>query len=300
MSTKGWRIACAVILGLSLWVATQPASADDSSVLCTTVRPLINGGYSTVLGTYGEGGIRCPRGPWTVQLGWRYTELEQGANPFGILSYDTVLNPEWHLFVTGSVREHIGDYEVDRLPETTLRWTPLPNSFIIPTIDLSAGWISTVVPLAGQTVRTGGLGTLSTQPIPVGSVTLSASYQFGDYFYGSGQSMDYWTGVVSAYTPLSPSTTLGLTYVHQEGFGVSPLVYDFVSYDNLAWASFAAAVSPQVTLTFATEFNINVPGYSGPTREYTITYSKVSEGWSIGVGWYVPTSKPFLLGTLPQ
>jgi len=301
VSIRWSRIPGFLLLAVLLLTLITPARAADPGGLCSKIHPLINGGYSTVLGFYAEGGIRCPSSRWTLQLGWRWTQLEEATNPFIVLTYDTPLSPEWHLSVTGSQREHLGDYEVNRLPEANLLWEPVsPKSFIIPTIDFSAGWFATVLPLEAQTSRTGTVLTISTQPIHISRITLSAIYQLGDYFYGTGKSSSYWLSALSTNMPLSPSIAIGLSYVHQEGFGVSPLVYDSVNYDNFAWAQFTDMLTPKVTLTFATQFNIAVPGYSGPVREYTFSYNKVSEGWSIGVGWYVPTNQPFLFGTLPQ
>lgn len=292
-----------LVLGVLL-LAAGPVHADEPLPpgLCSTVRPLVNGGYSTVLGAYGELGVRCPWGPWTLQVGGRYTTLEHGTEPFTILSYDTALSPIWHLDVTASTREHLGDYEVDRLPEVTLLWTPVlpPNSFVMPSVFVSEGWLQTVLPIEGQTVRSGGILNLSTRPFRIGSVTISANYQLGDYYYATAQNTSYWEGTFNASAPISPSTSIALSYQHNEGFGATPLVFDFVSYDNFVWGSISETLGPNASLTFATQFNINVPGYTGPTREYTLTYTKVSEGWSIGIGWYVPTNEPFILGNLPQ
>ncbi len=297
----GWgRSASVFILGIGLLTATGPALAADPDGLCSKIRPLVNGGYSTVLLLYGEGGIRCSSSPWGLQLGWRYTQLENTTEPFVALSYDTALSPEWHLFVTGSLREHLGDYEVNRLPEATLRWTPpLPNSFIIPTVDFSAGWITTILPLEGQTVRTGVVLTLSTQPLRVAGATLSATYQTAEYFYGTGQNSSFWLGVLSANIPLRPSTAIGLTYIQQGGFGASPLVYDFSGYDQFVLGQVTETINPGAAFTLGAQFNINTPAYPGSVRQYTLAFSKMPEGWSIGIGWYAPRSQPFLFGTFP-
>jgi len=209
-----------------------------------------------------------------------------------------MLSPQWHLSVTGSHREHLGDYEVDRLPEATLRWTPpLPQLFIIPIIDFSAGWINVIEPPVTQTLRTGTVLTLATRPFRLSPVTLSPTFVVGDYLYGTGQTAGYWAGSLTVSVPISPLMSTAVTYVHQEGFGISPLVYDSVGYDNFAFTQFTVAINPAVSLTLGALFNINVPGYSGPVRNLTLAYNRVSEGWSIGIGWYFPANLPYPFGS---
>jgi len=53
-------ISCLLVLGVMLFTTVDPAHADNPAGLCSTLRPLVNAGYSTVLGVYGELGIRCP------------------------------------------------------------------------------------------------------------------------------------------------------------------------------------------------------------------------------------------------
>jgi TonB dependent receptor len=297
---RGWKsfrvLACVLLAGTLGLLFVGPLYGASQDGLCSKIRPLVNGGRSDPLGLWAEAGLRCPSDPWTLQLGYRYTQVSQEANPFVVLSYDHPLNSEWRLFLTGSLREHVGDYEVSRLPEATLRWTPAPGFFVVPTIDFSAGWITSLQPQT-QTTRGGGVVNLGTRPVKILQADIGANWQLGDYFYGTGQSSDYWVGTFNVTLHPTPATSVGLTYLHQEGFGVSPLLYDAVGYDQYVIGQFTVALNPTVLVSLGVTYNL-IPGQPSPVRDVILSYVRPSEGWAIGVGWH-QNGALFLTGTAP-
>jgi hypothetical protein len=296
------RGARALIVGLVLAAlgvvgTAQESRGNDLLSLCPGLRPLVDAGRSDVLGPRAEFGIRCGGTPLNLQMGLRYTGLGQGAMPFAVLSLVYPLSSSLALSVTGSLRERWGDYEINRLPEVTLQWSPASSGFIRPTFTLSAGLIDALQQNT-EAFRAGGTAAFAVTPVRIAGIDFGATVQFGDYAYGTGQGFTYWTGVVSASTQVSPSLQLGVAYIHQEGTGVSPLAYDFVGPDQYLAGQFSLALTPAITISLGGTFN--VPGLPTPMRDLTLSLSRPSQGWSVGVTWHQPSGQAVLIATLPQ
>lgn len=291
---------CALLALLALLAVVgmaREAQAVDLLSICPGLRPLVDAGRSDVLGPWAELGLRCGSGPLSFQTGVRYTGLAQGAAPFAVLSLTYPLAPSLALNLTGSLRERWGDYEINRLPELSLQWSPGFSSFLHPTFTLSAGIIDALQQNT-QAFRTGGTATFSFTPLHVVGLNVGATVQFGDYAYGTGQGFSYWTGVMSVSAQVTHSLQVGVAYVHQEGTGVSPLSYDFVGPDRYLAGQVSLALTPAVTISLGGTFN--VPGLPTPMRDLTLSLSHPSQGWSVGVTWHQPTGQAVVIATLPQ
>jgi hypothetical protein len=289
-------------------VMAHPAAAAVPSDACATVRPLIDVGRTDVLGNYAEVGARCLFGPWSIELGARFTEATQTTWPVGVLSYDHALDPSWHLIVAASARERVGDYEANRLPELTLRWKPaVPDGAFAPSLDLSAGWLQSVQ-FGTQAFRTGAVATIASPSFRMGSVSIGGSVQAGDYAYGMGQNTSFYVAEIDAGLRITQAVGVELIYVNQQGFGTSPLVFDFVNLERVLIARLDVAVGPDAEIAVST--SVFVPAQAPPStplipsppsvfvRDASIVYSRPSQGWSIGVGWHQVDGRVFLIATL--
>lgn len=290
-------IAGLVLAALGVAGIGQEARGNDFLSLCPGLRPLVDAGRSDALGPWAELGLRCGGAPLNFQAGLRYTGLGQGAAPFAVLSLSYPLSSSLALNVTGSLRERWGDNEINRLPEVALQWSPASWGFIRPAFTLSAGLIDALQQHT-EAFRAGGTATFAVTPVRVAGIDFGATLQFGDYAYGTGQGFTYWTGVVSASTQISPSLQVGVAYIHQEGTGLSPLAYDFVGPDQYLAGQLSLALTPAITISLGGTFN--VPGLPTPMRDLTLSLSRPSQGWSVGVTWHQPTGQAVLTATLPQ
>jgi hypothetical protein len=297
-----------VIASILVLVMARPAAAAFPSDSCLTLRPLVDAGRTDVLGDYAEVGVRCLSGPWSLELGTRFTEATQTTWPVGVLSYDHALDPSWHLLVVASARERVGDYEANRLPEVTLRWKPpVSNGMFSPSIEISAGSLQSVQ-FGTQALRAGVVATVATPSVRMGSFSMGASIQAGDYTYGTGQNSSFYVAEIDAGVRISDAVGLELIYVNQQGFGTSPLVFDFVNLERVLIARLDVAVGPDAEVALST--SIFVPAQAPPPtplipsppsvsiRDASIVYSRPSQGWSIGVGWHQVDGRVFLIATL--
>ncbi len=294
-----------MLLALAL---TRPTEATSPVESCLSLRPLVDVGRTDVLGNYAEVDALCDFGQWTIQVGARYTDVTHATWPVAKLSYDTALDASWHLLVAASARERVGDYEANRLPEVTLQWKPrVPDGSLSPRLDVSVGWLQSVQ-FGTQTLRAGAVATLATPTLKLGMVSAGASLQLGDYAYGTGQNSSFYVLELDAGFRISDTIGLELAYVYQQGFGTSPLVFDFVNLERVLLARLNITTGPDDEIAIST--SIFVPAQAPPAtplipspapvsiRDATITYSKPSQAWSIGIGWHQSDGSVFLIATL--
>jgi hypothetical protein len=297
-----------VALAVAALLMARPVEAASAFDPCVRLRPIVDVGRTDVLGNYAEVDARCDAGPWSVAIGARYTEITQATWPVGVLSYSAALDESWRLLVVVSARERISDYEANRLPEVTLRWKPpVAAGALSASLDISAGWLQSVQ-FGSQALRAAAVATIATPNFTFGSASAGASLQFGDYAYGTGQNSSFYIAELDAGVRISDTVGLEIAYVNQQGFGASPLVFDFVNLERLIIARLSAAVGPDAEIALTT--SIFVPAQAPPPtplipspspvsiRDASLIYSRPEQNWSIGVGWHQADGRVFLIATL--
>jgi hypothetical protein len=297
-----------VLVTLTTLVLTRATEAASPAGPCLSLRPLVDVGRTDVLGDYAEVGAACDLGQWSFQVGARYTDVTHATWPVAKLSYETAFNASWRLLVAASARERVGDYEANRLPEITLQWKPpVPEGALSPRLDLSAGWLQSVQ-FGSQALRAGAVATIATPTFRLGMFSAGASLQLGDYAYGTGQNSSFYIAELDAGFRISETVGLELAYVIQQGFGTSPLVFDFVNLERILIAELHLGMGPDEQITLATTFF--VPAQAPPAtplipsppvvsiRDASIIYERPSEQWSVGVGWHESDGSVFLIATL--
>jgi hypothetical protein len=298
---------CALVILLAL-VLTRPTEAASPTGACLRLRPIVDIGRTDVLGDYAEVDALCDFGQWSLQVGVRYTDVTHATWPVAKLSYETALDASWRLLVAASARERVGDYEANRLPEVTLQWKPpVPEGALSPRLDVSAGWLQSVQ-FGTQTTRAGAVATIATPTLRLGMVSAGASLQLGDYEYGTGQNSSFYILELDAGWRVSSTVGLELAYVYQQGFGTSPLVFDFVNLERILISWLHVGVGPDEQITLAASFF--VPPQAPPAtplipsppsvlvRDASIIYERPAEGWSAGIGWHQSDGAVFLIATL--
>lgn len=278
-------VACCSILCILLGLgAGLSHAADARGTLCPNPRLTPAGGRSDLLGVYVELSLGCQPGPaWNLQTGLRYTEQRGTTEPFVVLTYQQLLAPVWGLIVSASRRERWGDYEIDRLPELTLRWNPnaRPVSLVIPTLDLSVGSIAVARPQV-QTTRVGAVLGLIGLPLALRPPTeLRPSMRLATYSYGTGQSHSFWVGTVDLSTRTGPRVEVGVVFNHQEGFGVSPLAYDAINFEETLTGRIGLSVTPSTTVILAATVLLTQPP---SMKEYVLSLYQRG-GWNGSVTW---------------
>ncbi len=300
------RLICLLLLiPLVLTRATEAASPAGP---CLSLRPLVDVGRTDVLGDYAEVGAVCDFGQWSVQVGARYTDITHATWPVAKLSYETALDASWRLLVAASARERVGDYEANRFPEVTLQWKPpVPEGALSPQLDISAGWLQSVQ-FGTQALRTGAVATIASPTFRMGMVSAGASLQAGDYAYGTGQNSSFYVAELDAGFRFSDTVGLEFAYVTQQGFGTSPLVFDFVNLERILITQLHLGIGPDQQLTLTTTFFVPaqappatplIPSPAAVTvRDASIIYERPSQQWSVGVGWHQSDNSVFLIATL--
>jgi hypothetical protein len=219
---------------------------------------------------------------WSLRVGLRYTEQRGNVGPFAVAEYSRALDAGWRLIFAASGYERSGDYEIHRLPELTLRWSPPTSSgFLTPSLDLSVGSIQVFRPQA-QTERAGVGLTLTTHPMRLGASTeVTPSLRVGGYSYGTGASHSFWVGSASLVHRPTSRMDLGLTYVRQDGTGTSPLAYDYVGLDNYVSGRVGMTLTPSDSASLTTTFGLTP--YAG-VREYIVTWTRSAQ-WTGSLTW---------------
>lgn len=277
--------AAALLLSLLLDLLAGPRAlaAEPETRLCPELRPLADGGRSAVLGLFLEAGVRCRQaGHWSLTTGLRYTDRRGGVGPFAVLAYARPLTAGWRLYLVASAYERHGDYEIHRLPDLTLRWSPpAAGPPLISTLDLSLGAIE----IPRQQTLTGRAGvvlTLAARPVRLDArTTLAPVLWLGSYAYHTGQSHSFWTGAASVAHRLDARTEVSVLYLYQQGFGASPLVYDQVGLDSYVSGRISLALSASDRASFTATIGL-IP--QAAPREYVIAWTR-HRAWTASVTW---------------
>jgi len=265
---------------------------------CADARTMVGVGVRDVMAGYLEAGVRCPiTPPLTLLLGWRYTAQRGYAWPVGILSYEQPLSPTWLMNLTASLHERPGDYEIDRLPELRLKWTPqLDDALVSPSVDLFTGYIRVDTPMA-ETERSGAALSLSTRSFVSDPRTnVSASGKVAKYWYGTGESYSYWTGSLTVAVRPVTVTEFALIYSETQGFGTSPLVFDLATPDRTVTGRMGFMLNSGDVVFVSAVLSL----LTSPTRmeEYDLSWSKPGE-WAATVTWRLTDDKVLFGFTLP-
>ncbi len=278
-------VACCSILCILLGLGVGLShAAEDPGTLCPNPRLTPAGGRNDLLGVYVELSLGCQPGPaWSLQTGLRYTEQRGTTEPFVVLTYQRLLAPVWGLIVSASRRERWGDYEIDRFPELTLRWNPnaRPVSWVIPTLDLSLGSIAVARPQV-QTTRAGAVLGLFGLPLTLPPrAELRPSVRLATYAYGTGQRHSFWVGTADLSTRPAPKVEVGVVFNHQEGFGVSPLAYDAINFEETLTSRIGLSVTRSATVALTATLLLTQPV---SMKEYVLALYQPG-GWNGSVRW---------------
>ena len=266
--------------------AAHPASAQPQ-----VVQFVLRGGSNSILGDYYQLGLGFRLRGGTLLFGGTYTDVF-GLEPYLAFTRPWSLPSGWTFTFLASYGDLGGDYRVNRLPEVTLsRRVPLsgPLAFVL---DLSAGY---------YVVRPNNLsgGRVSAVPqltatFPLGTAaTLTGTLGYRYYGYFDTMSNAQWWG--SAVLTLSPSPAFALTftYLYQDAWGVSPLLFDALSDDHTLAGAVRLRVSPALTLQHSQTYSFISRTISA--RVYTATLS-TPQGLSISVSYDdVPQTLSFSL-----
>jgi hypothetical protein len=225
-------------------VLVAPAQAVAPGFCARGLGPLLVGGYNDVLRFFAEVGIRCRLDTGgSVVLGLRYTESRASALPWVSLSYVWPLGERLSLTVAAGLRERLGDWEGDRLPEATL-WFSLPSgSPLRGAFGLSAGLFNVYGAQSGV-LRAGARMNVSTPPVALGSLSAWLTGDAGHYAYGTGDGHTFLTWTANLRIPLSEAVSFQVAYVQADSSGTSPLRFDPVGLDRYWTANLQGSAAP--------------------------------------------------------
>lgn len=223
-----WKGSAAVFLVcLAILTAPRGSGARTSEPGCQHLRLSPAVGRTGVLGTYAELAATCGIADGGVlRFGVRYTESRMDLRPYAALQYVWPLG-DTTVSLNVGLRERIGDWEVDRLPEVTVRWTLNPPSLLRGALEVTFGRFSTHA--AGEGGRVGARLRLSSRTMPVRSGTTWLTLDAAHYRYDRSQTQTSLQWTVHLHLPLTRDLGFQLGYQHVDAFGLSPLRFDSVS-----------------------------------------------------------------------
>jgi hypothetical protein len=236
-------------VGLGLLLGLFPAAAQTGglAVCAQRPRPVLGGGYNDVLRFWAEAGIRCgvdTRG--SITLGFRYAESRANVLPWISLSYAWPLREGTSLMLAAGVRERLGDWEGDRLPEATLRFSLPSGTALGGWFDVGAGLFNVYGAQSGV-LRAGARVNLSTRPVPLGSLSGWLTADAGHYAYGTGDGHTFLTWTANLRAPVSEAVSLQVAYVQADSSGPSPLRFDLVGPDRYWTAHLQGTAPPAIS-----------------------------------------------------
>jgi hypothetical protein len=194
-------------------------------------------GQSGVLGFYYGGGLQCATDRLTLNLGTRATNFGNNIlQPVAGITYTTALRDSLVVSLKASLRERIGDYEVNALPEFSLSWNPPPHGRDVQ-LSAAAAWGSYAATTVASIIqRTQFTTTASWPPWHVWPAVDARFSLTGAYeAYSTGDSQTWVQAEVAMGGPLGRSVDWYWSVADRNGWGVSPLKFDGTSGD--AWTS---------------------------------------------------------------
>jgi hypothetical protein len=224
------------LLGIVAGVLLHPVAPASASDVCR-LSPWIETGQSGVLGFYYGGGFECRTDHLVLTLGARATNFGNNVlQPVAVLTYTTPLRDSLAVSLKTSLRERIGDYEVNALPEFSLSWNPPPHGRDVQ-LSAAATWGSyaatTVASIIQRTQVTVTASWPTWRPWPAVDARFGLTGAYDAYSTGDTQS--WLQADFSMGGPLSRSADWFWGIADRNGTGVSPLKFDGNSGD--AWTS---------------------------------------------------------------
>ena len=231
----------ALLLSFSGAAAGQPRGL---AVCAQGPRPVLGGGFNDVLRFWAEAGIRCgvdTRG--SITLGFRYAESRGNVLPWIGLGYTWPLREGPSLMLAAGLRERLGDWEGDRLPEATLRFS-LPSGTVLGGwFDVGAGLFNVYGAQSGV-LRAGARLNLSSRPVPLGSLSGWLTADAGHYAYSTGDRHTFLTWTANLRVPVTEAVSFQVAYVQADSSGPSPLRFDLVGPDRYWTAHLQGTAAP--------------------------------------------------------
>ncbi len=253
---------------------------------------VLRGGSNSVLGSYYQAGLGFGLAGGTLLVGATQTAT-LGLEPFVAYSRPWSLAGGWTLTLLGSYGDLGGDYRVDRHPEVTLsRSAAIAGTPFAFSLAFGAG-AYTVRP----TGVSGGRATVAPSlsgTFPLGpAATLRGSLGYQHYAYSDGGANGAWTGSVAL--ALSPAGALSVTftYLFQDAWGSSPLLFDALSDDHTLAGAVSLRLSPALSVGHSQTYSFISRSISA--RVYSASLS-TPEGVSVSVSYDdVPRTLSFSL-----
>ncbi len=272
-------VVLAMVVVLVLAGAMRPGLA--AQTLPQITQFVLRGGSNSILGAYYQGGLGFRFAGGTLLLGAVYTDV-LALEPYIAFTRPWSLHSGWTLTFLASYGDLGGDYRVDRLPEIALsRGASIPGTPLAYSLDLGLGYYS-VRPGPLTAARASAVPQL-TATFPLGTTTtLKGTLGYRYYVYTDAMPTGQWWG--SAVLTLNPSNTLSMTftYLFQDAWGSSPLVFDALSDDHTLAGAVNLRVSPALTLQHSQTYSFISQTISARVYGMTVT---LPQGFSLSVSF---------------
>jgi len=158
--------------------------------------------------------------------------------PVAAITYTAPLQENWALSLKTSLRERIGDYEVNALPEISLLWTA-PHHDREVQLSGAVIWGSYAATTVPVIIQRSELKMTASWPVWQISPRISAGFSLTGAYdaYSTGDTQSWIEADFGMWGPLSRSVDWSWSMGDRNGSGVSPLKFDGNSGD--AWTSAA-------------------------------------------------------------
>ena len=219
-----------------------------------TCRPYGEFGQTGVLGNFYGAGLQCSSDNLSYTLGTRSTQFAGGLfEPVIGLNYAISPGRDWTFSVKADIREHIGDYEVNSLPEFSLAWNS-PHRDGAVQFTLAAVWGSytpTTIPEPIQRTEFLAIAAFPTWKLAP-SVNAGITVTGGYATYSTSDTQSWIETDLATWGRLGSSIDWNLTFGIKTASGVSPLKFDTWSGDVQA--------SPGLTFHLDSQWAVSVRG----------------------------------------
>jgi hypothetical protein len=234
------------------------------------------GGRGDLLGLFAGLGVRCTLSPlWTLTAGVRYTQQRGDPRPYFVLTYTRPVAPHTSLSVTASVLERHGDYEIDRMPEISLHWTPTAGTWALkPSLGVFVGAVSALGPRS-QTTRAGATLDLTGAFRGGPRLAVSPALRVGSIAYGTGERHQFAIAQIRVTARPTASTEVGVHYVTQGGSGTSPLAFDGVAFERTVNGWLGVRVRPTGGIIASVLLNLATEPAS--VKEYSLSWAQYGD-----------------------
>ena len=190
-------------------------------------------GQTNVLGTYYGGGLQCQADNSSFFLGTRSTQAGGGLlEPVVGLAYEISPWENLTLRLKANIREHLGDYEVNSLPELSLAWKS-PHVDGALQFMIAAVWGSytpTTITVPIQRTEFLAAATFPNWKIAP-SVNAQVIVTGGYATYSTSDTQSWLEADLATWGNLSPSIDWYVTFGAKTAAGTSPLKFDAWSGD---------------------------------------------------------------------